>query len=282
MVFPLVYPPFVSEKSDKTVKNFFPFIKNPRRPFAHAPPHRTTLDKRAKKGYNTPMETFTITTIARIRNDFQDKFGVPRQSGRAPSTLSRIVFEREYRHEDALRGIEGFSHLWLLFAFSQTPERAFSPTVRPPRLGGNERVGVFASRSPFRPNRIGLSCVKLERVERTENEGIVLVVSGADLIDDTPILDVKPYLPFADCKPNAVGGYADAHERDRLHVLISDELLVKIPQEKRTGLIECLADDPRPSYQTDDERIYGMRFGGFEIKFRVAENTLTVVAVNLM
>ncbi len=223
-----------------------------------------------------------MTTIARIRNDFQDKFGVPRQSGRAPSTLSKIVFEKEYRHPDALRGIEGFSHLWLLFSFSQTPEKAFSPTVRPPRLGGNERVGVFASRSPFRPNRIGLSCVRLVRVERTAEEGDVLVVSGADLLDGTPILDVKPYIPFTDCQKNAVGGYADEHEKDGLQVAFPDELLRKIPMEKQSGLIECLADDPRPSYQEDGARVYGMQFGGFEIKFRVAENTLTVIAVNLI
>ncbi len=220
-----------------------------------------------------------MITIAHIYNDFHDKFGVPRQSGRAPSTLSKIVFEKEFRHPDALRGIEGFSHLWLLFSFSQTPEKEFSPTVRPPRLGGNERVGVFASRSPFRPNRIGLSCVKLVSVEKTENEGTILIVSGADLLNDTPILDIKPYLPFADCKTDAVGGYADGHKNDRLLVTFPPRLLKKVPKDKQIGLIECLADDPRPSYQADEDRVYGMNFGGREIKFRVVEKELTVLSV---
>ncbi len=237
-----------------------------------------SLDKKGAILYNKRMERL-ITPVAYIRNDFQDKFGVPRQSGRAPSLLSRIVFEKPYRKEEALRGIQGFSHLWLLFSFSQTPEREFSPTVRPPRLGGNERVGVFASRSPFRPNRIGLSCVKLIGVEKTETEGCVLLVSGADLIDGTPIFDVKPYLPFTDCQLDAVGGYADEHKNDGLQVLFPDELLTKIPLEKRQGLIECLADDPRPSYQEDETRVYGMRFGDFDIKFRVEKTVLTVLSV---
>ncbi|MBQ7924345.1 MAG: tRNA (N6-threonylcarbamoyladenosine(37)-N6)-methyltransferase TrmO [Clostridia bacterium] len=223
------------------------------------------------------MEKQTIAPVAYIRNDFKEKFGIPRQSGRAPSLVSRIVFEQEYRNDDALRGIEGFSHLWLLFSFSQTPEKKFSPTVRPPRLGGNERVGVFASRSPFRPNRIGLSCVKLLKVEKTA-DGSVLLVSGADLLDGTPIFDIKPYLPFADCKTDAVGGYATIHENDGLQVIIPETLLQKIPQDKRDGLIECLADDPRPSYQ-DDERVYGMRFAEFEVKFSVTANTLTVASI---
>lgn len=223
------------------------------------------------------MKKQTITPVAFIRNDFKEKFGIPRQSGRAPSLISRIVFEKEYRTDDALRGIEGFSHLWLLFSFSQTPEKEFSPTVRPPRLGGNERVGVFASRSPFRPNRIGLSCVKLLKVEKTD-EGSVLIVSGADLLDGTPIFDIKPYLPFADCIENAVGGYAKNHETYRLQVDFPNSLLDKIPQDKQDGLIECLADDPRPSYQ-EDERVYGMRFGDFEIKFSVANKILRVHSV---
>lgn len=223
------------------------------------------------------MKKQTITPVAFIRNDFKEKFGIPRQSGRAPSLISRIVFEKEYRTDDALRGIEGFSHLWLLFSFSQTPEKEFSPTVRPPRLGGNERVGVFASRSPFRPNRIGLSCVKLLKVEKTD-EGSVLIVSGADLLDGTPIFDIKPYLPFADCIENAVGGYAKNHETHRLQVDFPNSLLDKIPQDKQDGLIECLTDDPRPSYQ-EDERVYGMRFGDFEIKFSVANKILRVHSV---
>ena len=223
------------------------------------------------------MKKQTITPVAFIRNDFKEKFGIPRQSGRAPSLISRIVFEKEYRTDDALRGIDGFSHLWLLFSFSQTPEKEFSPTVRPPRLGGNKRVGVFASRSPFRPNRIGLSCVKLLKVEKTD-EGSVLIVSGADLLDGTPIFDIKPYLPFADCIENAVGGYAEHHESHRLQVDFPNSLLDKIPQAKQDGLIECLADDPRPSYQ-EDERVYGMRFGDFEIKFSVVNNILRVHSV---
>jgi len=224
-------------------------------------------------------ETFTITPVAYIHNDFKEKFGIPRQSGRAPSALSRIVFAEGYRDESAVRGIEGFSHLWLLFSFSQTPEKNFSPTVRPPRLGGNERVGVFASRSPFRPNRIGLSCVELIAVEKAEREGCVLVVAGADLLDGTPIVDIKPYLPFADCKKDAVGGYAQRHENDRLQVSFPTSLLEKIPTAKREGLKECLADDPRPSYQ-EDGRIYGMRYGEFEIRFTVDNGILTVLNVD--
>ena len=225
------------------------------------------------------MNQQTLIPVAYIRNDFKEKFGIPRQSGRVPSLLSRIVFEEPYRNEDALRGIEGFSHLWLLFSFSQTPEKEFSPTVRPPRLGGNERVGVFASRSPFRPNRIGLSCVKLLAVEKTD-EGHTLIVSGADLLDGTPIFDLKPYLPYADAHPNATAGYAEELVSYRLNVKFPDELLQRIPAEKQAGLLECLADDPRPSYQDDPLRSYGMRFADFEIKFRVEKNTLAVIAVD--
>ncbi len=239
-----------------------------------------SLDKKTPTAYNKTMqEIISVIPVAYIRNDFKEKFGIPRQSGRAPSVVSRIVFTEAYRDENTLRGIESFSHLWLLFHFSQTEEKPFSPTVRPPRLGGNTRVGVFASRSPFRPNRIGLSCVKLLGVERTKDDGDVLLVSGADLLDGTPIIDIKPYIPFTDCKTDAVGGYADEHENDRLQVIFPDELLQALPKEKRKGLIECLADDPRPSYQDDPARIYGMRFGDFEIKFRVNERTLTVVSV---
>ena len=224
------------------------------------------------------METIlSMRPIAHIQTDFKEKFGIPRQSGRAPSLQARIIFTPEYRNPDFLRGIEGFSHLWLLFDFSLTRNKPVSPTVRPPRLGGNTRVGVFASRSPFRPNHIGLSCVKLEGIERTD-EGCVLLVSGADLLDGTPILDIKPYLPFADCIPNAVGGYADAHEHERLEVAFPSELLEKIPANKRDGLRECLADDPRPSYQ-DDGRVYGMAFDNVQILFQVQDKTLTVVGV---
>ena len=220
-----------------------------------------------------------IKPIAYIRNDYKEKFGIPRQSGRAPSVLSEIVFEKAYQNPDAFREIEGFSHLWLLFDFSLAHREEWSATVRPPRLGGNARVGVFASRSPFRPNPIGLSCVRLLRVEKRENDGVVLIVSGADLLDGTPIFDIKPYLPFADCIEGATGGYAEAHEGHTLQVNFPKTLLEKIPTEKRNGLQEALADDPRPSYQDDPTRIYGMRFGDNEIKFSVENGFLTVVSV---
>ena len=223
-------------------------------------------------------DTLTVRPVAYIRNDFKEKFGIPRQSGRAPSLTSKIVFLPEYRNLDTLREIEGFSHLWLLFDFSKAHKTAWSATVRPPRLGGNKRVGVFASRSPFRPNPIGLSCVRLVRVENREDEGCVLIVSGADLLDGTPIFDIKPYLPFADCQPSATAGYDTQGERHFLQVDFPEPLLQKIEEEKRDGLIECLADDPRPSYQ-DDGRIYGMRFADYEIKFKVENDTLTVLSV---
>lgn len=219
---------------------------------------------------------FTVKPIAYIRTDFKEKFGIPRQSGRAPSLLSKIVFTPEYRNDEALREIEGFSHLWLLFDFSLAHREEFSPTVRPPRLGGDKRVGVFASRSPFRPNPIGLSCVKLVKAERTKTEGTVLIVSGADLLDNTPILDVKPYLPYADCIPDATGGYTETHQKRRVDVVFPEALLAKIEAEKRAGLCECLAEDPRPSYQDDPTRVYGMRFADYEIKFRVENGVLTV------
>lgn len=223
------------------------------------------------------MNEFTVKPVAYIRTDFKEKFGIPRQSGRAPSLTAEIVFTPEYRHPDALRGIEKFSHLWLIFDFSKAHRKAFSPTVRPPRLGGNTRVGVFASRSPFRPNPIGLSCVKLLRIEKRKDEGFVLIVSGADLLDGTPVLDIKPYIPFADCHPQATGGYATEHEHDKLQVIFPEELLAVIAEDKRQGLIECLADDPRPSYQDDPNRIYGMRFGDYELKFSVQNAVLTVI-----
>ncbi len=179
-----------------------------------------------------------------------------------------------------MRGIEGFSHLWVLFDFSLSHREDWLPTVRPPRLGGNERVGVFASRSPFRPNPVGLSCVKLLRVEKRQNEGCVLVVSGADLLDGTPIFDIKPYLPFADSYPDATAGYAGENVNHRLEVDCPTVFLEKLPKEKRAGLLECLADDPRPSYQEDESRVYGMRFSDFEIKFTVAGERLRVLSVD--
>lgn len=220
-----------------------------------------------------------IKPIAYIKTDFKEKFGIPRQSGRAPSLTSEIIFEPEYRTIDALRAIEQFSHLWLIFDFSKAHKESWSATVRPPRLGGNERVGVFASRSPFRPNPIGLSCVKLERIEQRADVGAVLIVSGADLLDNTPIFDIKPYLPYADCHLGAVGGYADEKKDYRLQVEFPTHLLEKIPKEKQDGLLECLSDDPRPSYQDDPTREYGMRFADFEIKFTVNADTLTVFDV---
>lgn len=220
-----------------------------------------------------------IKPIAYIKTDFKEKFGIPRQSGRAPSLLAEIVFEPEYRTLDALRTIEQFSHLWLIFDFSKAHKEGWSATVRPPRLGGNERVGVFASRSPFRPNPIGLSCVKLEGIKQRADVGATLIVSGADLLDNTPIFDIKPYLPYADCRIDAVGGYADEKKDYRLQVEFPAQLLEKIPKDKQGGLLECLADDPRPSYQDDPLREYGMRFADFEIKFTVNADTLTVFAV---
>lgn len=221
------------------------------------------------------MNETIIKPVATIHTDFKEKFGIPRQSGRAPSLTARIVFTPEYRSPEAIRGIEGFSHLWLIFDFSLSHRKEYSPTVRPPRLGGNQRVGVFASRSPFRPNSLGLSSVKLVGIEHTEKDGDILVVSGADLLDGTPIYDIKPYIPFSDCHTDAIGGYADEQKDYSLKVEFPEELRNKIPKEKIDGLIECLKDDPRPSYQ-DDGREYGMNFAGFEIKFTVDGDTLKI------
>ena len=238
------------------------------------------LDKEKRLFYNGAMqEKKTVQAIGYIRCDFKEKFGIPRQSGRASSLRAEIIFHAPYQCADAFRGIEEFSHLWLLFDFSKTEDKAFSPTVRPPRLGGNKRVGVFASRSPYRPNRIGLSCVKLVEVKKAENGSVSLVVSGADLLDGTPILDIKPYIPFTDCMIDATGGYASAHEHDRLEVDFPKSLLAQIPLDKQAGLLDCLADDPRPSYQNEPTRVYGMKFAEFEIKFQVCKTRLVVVSV---
>ena len=221
----------------------------------------------------------TIQVIARIRSEFPTKFGIPRQSGLVPETRATIVFEPEYRSADALRGIEGFTHLWLIWEFSEAIRKDWSPTVRPPRLGGNTRLGVFATRSPFRPNPIGLSCVRLEAVRKTEHEGTVLLVSGADLMDGTPIFDIKPYLPYADAHPEASGGFtADAGDF-LLEVVLPPELEERIPQERRAALRGVLSHDPRPSYQGDPGRVYGMRFAEFDVRFRVEEKTLTVTDI---
>ncbi len=221
----------------------------------------------------------TIQVIARIRSEFPTKFGIPRQSGLVPETRATIVFEPEYRSADALRGIEGFTHLWLIWEFSEAIRKDWSPTVRPPRLGGNTRLGVFATRSPFRPNPIGLSCVRLEAVRKTEHEGTVLLVSGADLMDGTPIFDIKPYLPYADAHPEASGGFtADAGDF-LLEVVLPPELEERIPQERRAALRGVLSHDPRPSYQGNPGRVYGMRFAEFDVRFRVEEKTLTVTDI---
>lgn len=214
--------------------------------------------------------------IARIRSDFPTKFGIPRQSGLVEELKATIVFEPEYRNPDALRGLEEFSHIWLIWQFSEAVRDKWSPTVRPPRLGGNARMGVFATRSPFRPNAIGLSCVKLEAIEKDPKLGTVLVVSGADLMDGTPILDIKPYLPYADSHPEATGGFTGNVGGKVLKVECPPELLSQVPEDKREALIGVLSRDPRPSYQHDPDRVYGMAFGGVEVGFSVDGETLQV------
>lgn len=214
--------------------------------------------------------------IAHIRTPFPAKFGIPRQSGILDMLESRIVFEKAYRNQDSLRGLSDFSHIWLLWVFSESVREDWSPTVRPPRLGGNTRMGVFATRSPFRPNPIGLSCVKLVRIEGNE-----LVVAGADLMDGTPILDIKPYLPFADSRPEAIGGFAEPLREYALEVCFPEELLAKVPPQYQAPLKEILAQDPRPAYQQDPHRIYGFPFAELEIRFTVREGVLTVVSVEL-
>ena len=216
--------------------------------------------------------------IAHVRSDFKEKFGIPRQSGLVPETLSRIVFDEGFRREEALRGIEGFSHLWIIWVFSANRQVPWSPTVRPPRLGGNRRIGVFATRSPYRPNPIGLSCVKLDRGEQTK-EGPVLVVRGADLMDGTPVLDIKPYLPYADRIDGATGGFTDENEKRKLTVVFPQPLKEKIDPDKIKALYGVLEQDPRPSYQQDDGRVYGVSFSGWNVRFRVSSLELTVVEV---
>ena len=221
----------------------------------------------------------TIKIIARIRSDFPEKFGIPRHSGVVPETRAEIVFEKPYQNPDALRGVEGFSHLWLIWGFSACERETWSPTVRPPRLGGNARMGVFATRSPFRPNPIGLSSVTLEEVRLHTPEGPVLVVGGADLMDGTPIYDIKPYIPYADCIPDAKGGFTRETDNSLLEVIFPENLLEIIPFEKQKAVMQILAFDPRPSYQEDDERIYGVEFAGFDVRFRVKGRVINVVEV---
>ena len=220
-----------------------------------------------------------IEPIAKIVTDFDSKFGIPRQSGLVKNLSGTVIFEKKYRNPDAIRGIEGFSHLWLIWGFSENMDKEYSPTVRPPRLGGNERMGVFATRSPFRPNHLGLSSVKLEKVEFTEKYGYVLQVSGADMVNGTPIYDIKPYLSFTDCIPEAKGGFADSVKDYALDVVIEAKLPDSFPTEKTDTLTGILAEDPRPSYIEDENRIYGLSFAGFEIKFNVKGKVLTVISV---
>lgn len=217
-----------------------------------------------------------IKVIARIRTPFSTKFGVPRQSGIADSVRGQIVFEPEYRVPDAVRGLEDFSHIWLIWCFSEAVSDDWSPTVRPPRLGGNTRMGVFATRSPFRPNPIGLSCVELERIEMSKTFGPVLHVRGADLMDGTPIFDIKPYIPYADAHPDACGGFTDKTQFKKLSVIMPPELESIAPE----GLADVLANDPRPRYHDDAGRVYGMQYAGREVKFRVDGDELIVLSID--
>lgn len=226
------------------------------------------------------MNKFTF--IAKMKSDFPSKFGIPRQSGLVDDLRSTIIFEPEYRNADALRGIENFSHLWIIWQFSEAVREGWSPTVRPPRLGGNTRMGVFATRSPFRPNSIGLSCVRLIGTEQTAQHGTVIHVAGADLMNGTPILDIKPYVPYSDCHPDALGGFTQTADEYLLEVEIPYQLLDKIPEDKRRAAIGVLSHDPRPSYQRDPQRVYGLCFSGLDIRFRVNEHILTVIDITPM
>ncbi len=220
-----------------------------------------------------------MNIIAHIKTEFSTKFGIPRQSGLVDELRGTIVFTPEYRNPDALRGLDEFSHLWLIWQFSAAVRDTWSPTVRPPRLGGNARVGVFATRSPFRPNPIGLSSVRLLGLEHTEAEGMVVHVAGADLMDGTPIYDIKPYLAYADSHPDACDGFAAAGAPHKLAVCIAPHLAAKLPPERLDALRGVLASDPRPSYQADPSRVYGLAFAGAEVKFTVADGTVTVCDV---
>ena len=217
--------------------------------------------------------------IAHIETDFNTKFGLPRQSGLCEELKGKIIFEPEYRREEAFRGLEGFSHIWVLWKFSEAEREEWSPTVRPPRLGGNKRVGVFATRSPFRPNNIGLSCVKLEKIDYDSPDAPVLHVSGIDMMNGTPVVDIKPYVPVADCKSDATDGFTQYTKDYSLDVIFSNELLCILPEEKREGAKQMLSLDPRPSYITDEERVFGVEYAGYDIRFKVKEKTLTVCDV---
>lgn len=225
------------------------------------------------------MDPISMDVIAVMHSDFPTKFGIPRQSGLAEALQSTIVFEPSYRNPEALRGIEGFSHLWILWQFSQAVRQDWSPTVRPPRLGGNTRMGVFATRSPFRPNAIGLSCVRLLSVEHTQDMGTVLHIGGADLMDGTPILDIKPYIPYCDAHPEAMGGFTQDAGDFNLEVDFPENLKQRLPAEKQEAICQVLSHDPRPSYQKDSDRVYGLSFAGHDIRFTVKDKVLTVVDV---
>ena len=225
-------------------------------------------------------DALSMQVIARMRSPFHSKFGIPRQSGLVESLRSTIVFEPAFRNPDALRGLEGFSHLWVIWSFSKAVREGWSPTVRPPRLGGNTRMGVFATRSPFRPNAIGLSSVRIEAIEETRDLGTVIRVTGADLLDGTPILDIKPYLPYTDSHPDAACGFTAGSRGWQVEVDFPPELLALVPESARESLIGVLAQDPRPAYQDDPERVYGMGFGTVDVKFVVSAGVLTVVGVD--
>lgn len=225
------------------------------------------------------MNSIEIHPIAHIKSDFPSKFGIPRQSGLVKELRSTIVFEPEYRNSEALRGLDGFSHLWLIWHFSEAVRSDWSPTVRPPRLGGNTRMGVFATRSPFRPNHLGLSCVQLLGIEQTADHGTVIHVGGADMMDGTPIFDIKPYIPYSDAHIDALGGFTDTAGEFLLNVNFPDKLLQKLPETKQQAAVSVLSHDPRPSYQRQAGRIYGLSFAGFDIRFQVDNDTLTVVNV---
>ena len=225
------------------------------------------------------MDMEKMTPVARIRSDFPEKFGIPRQSGMIEELKAQIVFEKEYRDPNCILGLEEFSHIWILWVFSSNVDAGWSPTVIPPRLGGKIHKGVFATRSPFRPNPIGISCVRLESIEMSPKDGPVLHVLGADLRDGTPILDIKPYIRYTDCHPDAVSGFADRVKDYRLEVVFPDELLSKLPQEKRNAAIRILEEDPRPAYQNDPDRRYGTAFAGWDIRYHVKDRVLTVCEV---
>ncbi len=224
-------------------------------------------------------DTFTVKKIAEIKSGFSDKFGIPRQSGLCDSVKAKIIFENEYRIKEAFRDLEGFSHIWLIWQFSEAVREEWSPTVRPPRLGGNKRTGVFATRSPFRPNPLGLSCVKLDKIEMNEELGPILHVSGADLMDGTPIYDIKPYVPYADCKTEASDGFTGTIQRTVLDVVIPKEIQMKNEISLTENINEILAQDPRPAYQNDPERVYKLDFDGFCVSFCVKDNTATVLNI---